>query len=593
MFIINMIIMKYKNLSFKNKLLFSYLFIILLPIILLSTYTLNKSINIIETQAVSMASESLEQATINFNNKLDVAARVYAVLLSNEKVRSILEKDPSATAITEQINDYKYLENLILSLQAGGNAHSMRLYVKDGFLYSNQRITTYNLNDLLGTDIYNSICSSLSSMYFGSSTEYTYILGNKTRIIPLGVPIRSFQDFNQIIGIIIIDFLESDIINLLRSADFTSKGTVYLLDKNNRIVCSSDSNYITFNEKLNEVNPELLIPTSKDQWIKSEVNGKTFIMGYNNLSNGYKIYSFIPLEELLLDASQLKHQIIIFAFILGLIVYLLAYWTTRHNSRRIKNLALNMELAENGNLDILSVVDSEDEIGSLQHSFNYMIKNTKIMMQEKYEMGQNLKNLELNALQAQINPHFLYNTLDLIYWSCKEAQAETACTIVENLAKFYRISLSKGRTFIPIKTEIQHVLHYINIQNYRFKDTISLTVSIPPEIEDYPIMKLVLQPIIENAIFHGIMEKESKSGKITISAHYEFDEIIIIIHDDGIGMTQEQLSKLFLPDDKKAGGYGIYNINERLKLFYGADYGLSFDSQPGEGTNVIIKIPKI
>lgn len=316
-------------------------------------------------------------------------------------------------------------------------------------------------------------------------------------------------------------------------------------------------------------------------------------MGYNNLSNGYKIYSFIPLEELLLDASQLKHQIIIFAFILGLIVYLLAYWTTRHNSRRIKNLALNMELAENGNLDILSVVDSEDEIGSLQHSFNYMIKNTKIMMQEKYKMGQNLKNLELNALQAQINPHFLYNTLDLIYWSCKEAQAETACTIVENLAKFYRISLSKGRTFIPIKTEIQHVLHYINIQNYRFKDTISLTVSIPPEIEDYPIMKLVLQPIIENAIFHGIMEKESKSGKITISAHYEFEEIIIIIHDDGIGMTQEQLSKLFLPDDKKAGGYGIYNINERLKLFYGADYGLSFDSQPGEGTNVIIKIPKI
>ncbi len=248
-------------------------------------------------------------------------------------------------------------------------------------------------------------------------------------------------------------------------------------------------------------------------------------------------------------------------------------------------------------LEALMTSDNVDEITELGMSFNIMIGKIKELLDSKIKEQENLKKAELRALQAQINPHFLYNTLDTIIWMAESKKTDQVVKIVSALSNFFRISLSKGMDWITIGEEVERIRSYLTIQKMRYQDILDFKIEINEDVTENTILKLILQPLVENALYHGIKNKR-QGGIITIRARRQgMDEILLEVEDNGIGFTPEKLAQLRaeLADDsgdiKLESGFGIGNVNKRIRLYYGKPYGLSIESEYTTGTRVTLVIP--
>ena len=265
-------------------------------------------------------------------------------------------------------------------------------------------------------------------------------------------------------------------------------------------------------------------------------------------------------------------------------------------SGRIIRLTSRMRHVKKGELIPLpaSFIQGKDEIGELTSTYNYMIHSMQELIEKEYLLGQETKTAELKILQAQINPHFLYNTLDMIQWFAEEGMLTQIEDAVSSLATFYRLSLSNGKEFIPLREEAEHVRSYIRLQKLRFPDTFIYEEEFDNDLMEYLIPKTTLQPLVENAITHGLQESKKIPGHLSIRIEKENGKTIIIrITDDGIGMKK---SPLTMPNGgtvqgKNGHGYGIHNVSSRLTLLYGPGYGLSFENNTPEGTIAIVRLP--
>ncbi|MGN0244269.1 MAG: sensor histidine kinase [Lachnospiraceae bacterium] len=237
-------------------------------------------------------------------------------------------------------------------------------------------------------------------------------------------------------------------------------------------------------------------------------------------------------------------------------------------------------------------VEGASEIISLSNSFKQMSVQIQALMEQVRQEEIILKKTELNALQAQINPHFLYNTLDAIAWLCEVGRNEDAENMVNALARFFRISTSKGHEMITIEKEIEHAKCYLMIQQFRYKNQFQYTFEIDEECYPFLCNKITLQPIIENAIYHGI-GRMADDGMITIRIYQEDGDIIFSVEDNGIGMDAEQCEEILKEDITKKSGIGIKNVNERIRIYFGEKYGIRIESELDEGTTVYIRMPKI
>ncbi len=250
--------------------------------------------------------------------------------------------------------------------------------------------------------------------------------------------------------------------------------------------------------------------------------------------------------------------------------------------------------------DLQALVSREnvDEITELGLSFNIMTSKIRELLDAKVREQENLKKAELKALQAQVNPHFLYNTLDTIVWMAEGSKTDQVIEIVRALSSFFRIALSRGKDWISISQEIEHVRSYLYIQKIRYQDILDYEIDIDESIMDGTILKLTLQPVVENALYHGIKNKRN-GGKITLRARRgEGDRVLIEVQDNGVGCTPYKLAKirerLYEDSDvitRNDEGFGLVNVNKRIQLYYGKEYGLSIESQYQEGTRVTVAIP--
>ena len=237
----------------------------------------------------------------------------------------------------------------------------------------------------------------------------------------------------------------------------------------------------------------------------------------------------------------------------------------------------------------------KDEIGEVITSYNYMVDQIELLMDREYRLGAEIKNAELKALQLQVNPHFLYNSLDMIYWLAEEGMVSEIQQAVNSLGTFYRIGLSNGREVITLKEELAHAAAYMKLWDLRLRNAIRYEVTVPESLLDCLILKSTLQPLLENAVSHGIREKEQPSGNIQVISKAEGDDLVIYIRDDGIGIRPEMVSKLNRGEQTSTAvnhGYGVFNVQSRLRLYYGSSYGLTYESAEGKGTTVTIRIPR-
>ena len=278
-----------------------------------------------------------------------------------------------------------------------------------------------------------------------------------------------------------------------------------------------------------------------------------------------------------------------------LIVFTLWYSTrlARGITQPIGQLCEKAKRIGGGDFTVVPIGTRNGEIKTLDDGFNEMVGRVNALMEQEKASQSALRRTELALLQAQINPHFLYNTFDSIIWLAEAHKDADVVKMTTNLSTFFRNSLSKGRDIIPLETEKQQVESYLEIQQIRYQDILTYSIRIPDGLLRYLIPKLTLQPLVENAIYHGIKNKRG-GGKIVVTGLEEGGDILLTVADNGSGMTEEQLGRLRRgeADDRRPGGLGLANVEQRLKLYYGEGYGLSFDSLPGRGTEVTVRIPR-
>ncbi len=243
-----------------------------------------------------------------------------------------------------------------------------------------------------------------------------------------------------------------------------------------------------------------------------------------------------PYSSFTLAITSLVKIIIGVSALILLLAWFLSKPVAYTITKRIHFLCGYMQQTKDGILKEVPDIIYKDEIGTLYENYNFMITRIHTLLHENYQMGRELKSAEYKALQSQINPHFLYNTLDMISWLSYQKKPEQISSVVYSLANFYKLSLNKGKYIVPISDEISHVTYYMKIQDLRFSGEIRFLTDIDPVILQYSIPKITLQPIVENALFHGILEKKSKSGQIIIHGILAEDNVLLIVEDDGVGI---------------------------------------------------------
>lgn len=293
------------------------------------------------------------------------------------------------------------------------------------------------------------------------------------------------------------------------------------------------------------------------------------------------------------NVTEMIHLSILLAFVVLAAALLTSWLLSQLLGRPLRGLASAMESFEtDADHFTYRPVGGTREVQELSNSFGHMVVRIQELMTTVREEEVNLRKTELKALQAQINPHFLYNTLDSIAWMCEQGRTADAVKMVHALARLFRISISKGHELIPISKEIEHAESYLQIQKYRYKNQFTYEFDVDPECLDYLCNKITLQPIIENAINHGL-DLMVEEGHIDVRVRQDGGDIVFFVQDNGVGMTPEQIEAIMQRGPKDRTGIGIKNVNDRLKIYFGKNYGLHITSEPDVGTCVEIRMPKV
>lgn len=493
----------------------------------------------------------------------------------------------------EQWLEYYELNKEFNSYEISNSIYRFCLYVPDEVMYAGNQYYFDGVSRLKERSDYVDLRYALNTGedYVAISRERDGVDQQDTsQMVTLYHRIASKKEKEEELGICNISVSAKYFQDIMKNANITSEGLVYLMSENGRMITSSNSSILQKMQKkgiLLNYGAELFMEKKKEGQkeyyiTRQNVDGASWQMILIIPENEYEDqYRFLWLSAALMLGSMIA------------VIVLMSYLLSGYYVGRLKKLNVEMTGLESGNLNAnLPITTEEDEIEEIYHNFNGMVQEVQRLMQEHYQLGKEVKMAEVRALQAQINPHFLYNTLDLINWISMDYGAEEIGTLTWNLARFYRLSLNHGKSLISIGEEVEHVEVYVNIENYHFDNAISLEVDVPEELKSYACLNIILQPFVENAIVHGIAEKpDIESCEIRICARREEQDIVFSVQDDGPGVDVKEMQKETQQDIRTAQhGYGVRNINFRLKLCFGEKYGVTY-LESEKGTHVEIKIP--
>jgi len=393
-------------------------------------------------------------------------------------------------------------------------------------------------------------------------------------------------------AVLLIEMAYQGLEEVLDEVTLGNGGYIYLMDSNGDIIWHPKFELIA-SGRVKENN---LVATGYDDGSREEVfNGTrqtvvTKAVGYT----GWKLVGVIKGTGISLNMLKTRLFIVFVILLIIFIVILINSYISFRVTNPIRELEKSVKELEEGNLDADIYMGGSYEVQHLGKSVQDMKFRIKGLMQDIVNEHEEKRKSEFDSLQAQINPHFLYNTLDIIVWQIENEKQSEAVHTVTALARFFRLSLGKGKNIVTVKDEIDHVKNYLMIQHMRFKNKFDYEFDIAEDVLELPSLKLMLQPLVENAIYHG-MEFMDGDGLITLKAWREEDELYLSVADNGLGMTEDKVEMILTGKSSsgngRGSGIGVKNVNERIKLYFGEAYGLTIDSEPDEGTTVIIHLP--
>lgn len=567
------ILPKKNTVKLRDKLMKYVVLLVVVPIIIISIFIGVFSSNLIIDNATYHTEEMLNQVQKKLDYNILSIERVIDSLAYDEDVLEYLtvynqpdtKRVESETKVRELMGNYKKIYSEVSGI----------LIAPETGMYISNEMYRISRDSLRNDEWYKLAVQNTPNMVLVSET-----IGRNIRhwqklsaedVISIAKCVNDPKT-GELLGVVCIDMKIEIIQGIIEKLTLGKSGFVFVMDEYGEVV------YSPINETVYRIKSSWLRSDNKD--FKYNINGLEYsiIFSESEYTNWYTVgvfhTAFIPSE-----VQTLFFIILIIACIMVAIGVIASTIYARSMSKPVKELQLLMRQAEKGDLNVKFYGGDYEEIIDLGESFNNMIIKIKDLIDIVYAEQRSKRKAELKTLQQQIKPHFLYNTLDTIQWMAQEHEADDIVEIVTALAKLFRISLSKGNEFITLEEEIEHTRNYLIIQKTRYEDKLNFKIEYDETLAKCKVVKLILQPLVENAIYHGIKQKVG-CGVIEIKIYKEYDVIIMLVQDDGVGMDENKVNEINLALREARGtalGYGIFNVNDRIRLFFGSDYGLHFE----------------
>ena len=574
---------RFNNRSFRFMISMSFTFVALAGMILVTAVLLKSYERALERQVLSDSQKLVGQVEINLNTYLRSMMRNSDAIYYS----AIKKVDFEKADISQELS--------LLYEANKDNLVSIACFSGEGELLGAAPVSTLKKNvDVTKQGWFINAQDKMENLHF-SDLHVENIFENKSGryywVVSLSRGVELTSDGKLSGGILLVDMNFSGIRQLFTEINNEGKGYVYLIDGDGEIIYHPKQNLI-FSDIIQENNKEA--STYEEGVHNEEFQGEQRVVVVKTVGyTGWKIVSVFSRKSLFSDLKQTR----MIALLNLVIAVFLMIFVNQYVAVRITDPLKKLEKSIRGiemKQQPVVYIGGSPEIQHLGLTIRFMVEELQALTDKMVKEQEEKRKNELDALQSQINPHFLYNTLDSIMWMIESERYEDAVSMVQALGRLLRISLSRGKNIIPVGDELQHARSYLAIQKYRYKNKFTSYFETEPEIEQYKTIKLVIQPLIENAIYHG-MEYMDGDGEIYIRAYTKGDDLYLEVEDNGPGMPKEQVEHLLTGGEKarqKGSGIGLKNVNQRIQLYFGTEYGLEIESEPDEGTTVRIHLPK-
>ena len=568
-----------KSLSFKKRLSLSFIIIGIIPLLALTIYNFIFIVTSTRENIEEFTKNNLDIAAKLIDNDINTFTNMVNFVSSNEEVQTIMNKNDSLLSNNERFYDTQRLYTITRTITATQPIDTIPVHI----ISENQmtRFSTTNYFVPLYTDDRGNFYDRMKQNEGMVVTQiHRRVDGASAQdaVMAIGKTITDKKN-NAHLGYVIADFYDSYFDNIFKNTAFIENTNVYLLDSNGYIITDKNLKNQTGFLFPREYEEKLKRPKGK---ISLTLDGKNF-EGYftTSKSTHIKVLELIPKNYFFKEALKNSRIFISITALAILLVILCVTILSNKISNPITYLSNKMNEVESGNRDVHVDFKGDDEIGRLGHNFNNMIDEINRLINEDYKKQLLIHQSEFKALKAQVNPHFLYNALGSINWMAKLNDMDGVCKMTSALGKFFRYNANTTTDIVSVKEELAQVNNYLTIQSLRYRDKFTVTLDVDPNILNCKILKLLIQPLVENAVIHGIEPKLDK-GHIIIKGFEVNNTILFKIMDDGVGLGNST---------SKGEGIGIDNVNRRMSLYYGENYGLTYGMEDPY-TVFTIKIPK-
>lgn len=590
----------YKNLKLQTKFTITHLVIGTIPMIVLAAFFYVKLYDMIVADSIRTEQNASAQTFPLIEDTVYKILNVHAQIASQDFYKKTLtagsKESLSSLAASQIAEDFQEkIENTI----DGNLVTDVKIYM--GVPEDDPAFSEYPVTDTLlpvkqaqGTYWYGIFSGdpSLTKMFCPSFYLSSHEIRNHGDMAYISKSSMSYNGEN--VPCFLAVYFSRDHFNSLLKDNMASGSSVaYMVNGRDNLVATTDSALSgTYHFSYDEIQEYF---RSSNNFILKNVLGEDVYAGFYNIKNtDWYMVVAMPSRPIIKKSIEITVAfLLVYIACIG-VALLIATSLSSSITKQLSAVINQMAKARTGPPVALLAPDTQDEIGDLISTYNYMTRVINHLMEEQAKSAEDLRIAEFNSLQSQINPHFLYNTMDMINWLSQQGRSQEVTSAVQKLSRFYKLTLSRKKSLSTIADEIEHVSIYVQLQNMRFHDKIDFLIDVPDYLLEYAIPKLTFQPVIENCILHGILEKESKQGTIVLTGWLEEDTVVILISDDGIGMSEKSIGDMINGRGTPSGSgsnIGIYNTHRRLQLIYGPQYGLTYNSVPGKGTEVEIRLP--
>lgn len=561
--------------------------LVLFAVITVTVISLNYTRSSIFENTVTYNRQLTGQVNADIDSYISYMENISSMLAENLDVKKYLfgegeEADEAGVQLLSQFSTV---------LSSREDIYNLGILQKNGKALLNEgksRLNTYV--DMEKQEWYRRAVENKASFYLSSAHVQHMIQGERPWVITLS---RYIPDpMNKEGGVLFVDLNYSAIRKLCDDSSVGKKGYIFILDEDGNIVYHPQQQQL-YNELQTEYIDEVMNCQTDVLNMGDGDSARLYTISRSD-TTGWTVVSCSYISELLKKSEEAQKIYMLMAVVLVAIALLISSFMAKSITQPILKLQSSMALIQEGDFRAGNVeVESRNEIGSLTETFNVMTLRIQELMEQNINEQKAKRKSEMKALQSQINPHFLYNTLDSIIWMAESGKNEEVVLMTASLARLLRQNISNEEEEISIFEEVEYCKNYLTIQKMRYKDKLEFRIDVAPEITSCQIIKLVLQPLIENAIYHGLKYKESK-GLLELIGYAAGENIIFEIRDNGVGMDEETLNHIFERHtvNYRSNGVGVYNVERRIKLTYGQEYGITYKSRPGEGTVARVCIPK-